>query len=283
MKLEDYGCYTPTGIALNINKSKIFAQKCCFQKYELEVSSISKLEDFEKLNNELLLNLSSQMPCNTFGVCPKKEIDSITVNALGCNLQCYMCTCSVPPDIETKQTYFRVLNEVKNLKLEKLTLSTGGEPFIWKKETLSFLKSLNENIKIVEITTNGTLLNEEDIKSLLDCKSDVRVTVSLSGIDEKTYFNIHKNKHFYKVLNNIDTLQKIGVLKAINIVICKYNVSQLEEITQFWQSKNINITFLPIRDSTENIESTDEFKSFIKRWPRFSWITPTDLPTSLIC
>lgn len=282
----DFGikmCYASTGISLNILKDRIRAQKCCIHTNEIDVDKFD-VSDLEALNEKLSQNIkpTSNAICNGLKECVKLPIKNLTVNASGCNIKCYMCPCSNPPDAETKETYFKTLYKLKDFNLDWLYLSTGGEPFIWKKETLDYIDVLDESYtKHLDITSNGTLINSDDISRLSKAKIDVKIAISISDINAEGYENIHCNKNFEKVLENTLSLHKVGLLRNVNVVICKYNIDNLDNILKFWQEKGIAVTFMTVRNE-ENIEEFEQFKLFKKKWPNYDLIKPTDLPTPLI-
>ena len=81
-----------------------------------------------------------------------------------CNLRCQYCMPEKGIDIvERKEllTYkemYRITRVLSELGVDKIRL-TGGEPFV-RKDFVKFLESLsfNENLKEINITTNGALI-----------------------------------------------------------------------------------------------------------------------------
>ena len=279
MNFSEQMCYASYSIAIDIYKNDVFTKKCCINDSKIDVEKLDSVEDLTYLNNKLFslykIQPTSNPICNGLKECKKVEkISNLSVNVPGCNLSCYMCPCSAKPDNESKNTYFRILNSIKNFNLDYLALSTGGEPFLWKKETLDYLLSIDtQTSKKIDITTNGTLLNEEDIEILKKVKTKLNIIVSISHITNEGYQNIHRNSNFEKVLKNVELLKRAGLLQWINVVICQYNVQDLEKIVSFWKEKGIDINFMIIRESNENIENSPyflDFKNNHKNWDYIS-------------
>lgn len=101
----------------------------------------------------------------------------VLVPSLACNFKCPYC---FEKDFENKtniKKYFDVLkkfakNNFKTHRMVQISLF-GGEPLLYYKECINFLKWVNEDSKkngyeyFTSIVTNGSLLNEEILNNLL--------------------------------------------------------------------------------------------------------------------
>lgn len=198
------------------------------------------------------------------------EITSIEVaTSYTCNLNCIMCGFrNFTKDIDLssdKELYFHILNNIKGHHLETLTLTTEGEPFFYKKETLEYLKSLTLNdTKNVFIISNLTLLNEADIDLLKDINDKgvkINIMASVDAITAETYKKIRRNDNFNKVIDNVKLLNKYGLLNSINYVIMIENLHELDFLYDFY--KNINIDKTMINYLVFNGEETEEIRNKI--------------------
>lgn len=117
------------------------------------------------------------------------------VPSLKCNFSCPYCFEKVVQDKYENDGYFNnlkkyALKHFHNHSVVHLSLF-GGEPLVKEKEMLDFLEftkedSIKNNYKMrCNITTNGSLLNENNVKKMLDCGL-VSMQITLDG-GEKTH------------------------------------------------------------------------------------------------
>jgi radical SAM protein with 4Fe4S-binding SPASM domain len=129
--------------------------------------------------------------------------------------------------------YVVLFKEMSRLNINILSISGGGEPFLYK----SILGVINEAIKNgleVRIVTNGSLIGVKAIDLLIKCKE---IRFSVDTPDSKTYSVIRKvsEQLYEKVLDNISKLVKVKEKSNsdLNIgascIIGRNNVNQLTE------------------------------------------------------
>lgn len=104
-------------------------------------------------------------------------------------------------------------NQIKKIKL------TGGEPLQYKYNSYRFpdlLNIINDNTDLnsleLSLVTNGTLLNDKNIESLIN-NNIKNVTISLHSSSPETfkrYTNVGNNNVFYSVINGIEKASKAG-------------------------------------------------------------------------
>lgn len=284
--------YDTTNIRIKlIDNQHIGIAHCCYREAE-KVNPLS-FNDLYNMSNEEFWNYLQEsykmIPpdhnyepayfCNTNQKCyyNDKEIKKIAVSVFRhCNIKCKMCMVSSNdflPFEESKKLYFAILNKIKNHNLIQMSLTENGEPFIVKKETFEYLDSLTTNdFKQIEIISNMTLLNEDDILHLADINSRIPIVfaASCSGITKETYKAIHKNDNFDKVINNIISLCNKNFLSHISYVVQSENLHELPFIIDFWKSKNIHtcLQIHPIIGFNGNeVINTAEYKNFKSLYP----------------
>lgn len=172
-----------------------------------------------------------------------------------CNLRCVMCDywrLKKQEEISLKEIK-SLINQIKEWDVKEIELS-GGEPFmrkdIWEIIEYASSKGLGMNI-----TTNGTLLNEKNIKKLFNYKIN-RLQISLDGIG-KTQDKIRNIQGTYKKI--VDTVKRINNIKKqkksdlkINAttVIMQQNIHELTSLVSTTQELGFDsITFQPVNDS----------------------------------
>ncbi len=153
-----------------------------------------------------------------------------------CNLDCIYCY-NVWKQTETYQQKDLTLAEVKTIytninkdvSIKGITLA-GGEPLLNKEifQIASFLKS--KGVKTA-ITSNGLLLNDENIKQLIDCGVD-HFEVSLPSIENNTYDKLCCSKELKPVRAAILNIRKYNVKLTVSAVITKYNIEEVYNIIE---------------------------------------------------
>jgi len=135
----------------------------------------------------------------------------------------------------TVDTFERILSEMESFK-PGLSLHLAGESFLHK-NLFGYIKQAKHLGFYVRITTNGTLLKENDY-GILDSGIDY-INISLSGADFEDYKLIHNTDNFYDIKNNIINLAKKKIEKNLNTNIYVNFVSTHNNKTQLIKIKNM--------------------------------------------
>jgi len=107
-----------------------------------------------------------------------------------CNLNCKFCW----QNSATNKDYSKELSEDKLLAIvdeaaemgvKEWIISGGGEPLVRKSATLKILERIKEHGMWGQLTTNGTLLADDDVKKLVEIGWD-QVQFSIDGHDAAT-------------------------------------------------------------------------------------------------
>ncbi|MCA1902619.1 MAG: radical SAM protein [Candidatus Hydrogenedens sp.] len=172
-----------------------------------------------------------------------------------CNLRCRHCYQSSFSFSELSDgTIMNIAKTIKN------TLSkwrrhghislTGGEPFIRKDlifKLLEFFESSNSISKIV-ILTNGTLIQEDDIKQLKSFKKLKEIQVSLDGGDAGSNDAIRGKGIFDKVIETLKLLKVNNLTVSIMFTLHRKNLDQVSKIIDL--SNKIGVDALKIERIT---------------------------------
>lgn len=153
-----------------------------------------------------------------------------------CNLRCSHCWITpaynrtgenINKKIDIKYLKKAII-DAKSIGLSCIKL-TGGEPFL-RKDIFDLIDFLSLNDIMVDIETNGTLLNEEIVKRLNDSSVN-QVSISLDGASEKLHESIRKVAGCYqKTLNGLLLLTKTGIKTQIIISLHRRNASDIEKL-----------------------------------------------------
>ncbi|MGC9330827.1 MAG: radical SAM protein [Bacteroidales bacterium] len=234
-KKQKVFCRAPFG-ALRFNRSG-GVQVCC-QHLDLQYLSDINLHDIWfgeqlQLMRQQMQHFDIPASCNYCkmeyqhgnpDIVMARSFDNLPINTNGypslmdfslentCNLKCIMCDASLSSSIEKSNTegnngqYNYDANFLEQLREFiphlKTTLFSGGEPFLIDINYKIWALLLQENPNVViNVTTNGTVLNDR-IKSML-YKGKFNITVSIDSFEKKHYEAIRVNANYEKTMANL--------------------------------------------------------------------------------
>ena len=122
-----------------------------------------------------------------------------------CNLRCKMC----PLSVGLKRTqgvlkFENFKNVFDQINPAYLNLTGIGEPFM-NPDLFKIVKYAKSKKCMVKLDTNGTLVNQKNVKKILETNIDI-ISTSIDGVDKKSYEKIRVNSDFNLVRNNIKNL-----------------------------------------------------------------------------
>lgn len=157
-----------------------------------------------------------------------------------CNLNCIMCGKSNHDGKYVfSDEYFYDLVQIMPY-LQRLVLR-GGEVFFYR----NFDKLIDEAYKnnvVIEILTNGLLLNENNIRKFI--KTNSVLTFSIDSPIKETYEFIRRGANFDKLISNILLLNKIkeemnsNIKFNINMVVMRKNYREIFNMIDFAKKYN---------------------------------------------
>lgn len=143
-----------------------------------------------------------------------------------CNQRCRHCWAG--KNVSTHHSFDEIkdaLEKIKFLNPYHVTI-TGGEPLVHESwlEILQFAKA---NFPIIELFTNGVLLNEDSIREISELMDEAdHIQVSLDGLKE-TYKRQRGSDDFEAVINNIKNIVQCGINIRVNMTITPYNIDEM--------------------------------------------------------
>lgn len=171
-----------------------------------------------------------------------------------CNLNCIMCCHShdtVRPFLNSKDLtlgeFRKIIQHLPNIPMQ-LNLQGIGEPLL-NPELFEMIKHAKEFKKWVTLTTNGTLLSEENSKKILESGLD-RLYISIDAANKNTFGIIRPGVDFDQVLKNIKNLVELTKQKPCSLeifsetTITKYNLPELAEIVELIKALGLKNIFL---------------------------------------
>jgi MoaA/NifB/PqqE/SkfB family radical SAM enzyme len=136
------------------------------------------------------------------------ELDWIQVEVTSrCNAACIYCP---QPLLYQKQHMpFSLFEKILPYTgyMDLIYLQGWGEPLL-NPDLFAMIRASKKKGKRVGFTTNGMLLNDENIRRLVDLETDI-ISVSLAGTTEETNNRIRKGTDLTKITSNLEDLQNI--------------------------------------------------------------------------
>lgn len=197
----------------------------------------------KRLSTSPLSQILLKYPLGNFLVANTLQIE-ITKR---CNLRCEMCkgifesqelinSEDKKEKIDLSPVEFRyILKKVPDRS--HINFTGGGEPFLHP-QFKKILKIAKKADKKIVMTSNGTLLNKELAKYLVDLNID-NITFSIDGATAETFEDIRKGADFEKVLQNMRRLIEIRKRKnssypqiRINFMGMRKNIEEFPRLVE---------------------------------------------------
>jgi MoaA/NifB/PqqE/SkfB family radical SAM enzyme len=163
----------------------------------------------------------------------------------GCNLKCQTCirhTWNEPFGAMSRELFEKLVSDLKPFPFLQSVMFAGfGEPLfhpdiIWMVEKIKRATDAS-----VEITTNGTLLDEEMARGLLQAGLD-RLWVSFDGTSADRFEDIRQGASFQLVLNNVQRMRQLAtemnlpLAIGISFVLMRDNIEEVKNIEELIQN-----------------------------------------------
>jgi len=176
-----------------------------------------------------------------------------------CNLHCAGC-----------YSYDVKRNKAENLSIEKLALAidqlsilgikrliiSGGEPFL-REDLPEIIRYAKEKCSIdyVDVLTNGTLINHEQIKRIAPFVN--RICVSFDGYSENAVAYIRKKQRFSELVLAINKIKEAGISAHLIPTIHAKNFTDIEKYFDLSTQLDVTLTFslLSTRHDNEMINN----------------------------
>lgn len=193
-----------------------------------------------------------------YPLCPPEHVYFSLTNR--CNLKCRMCNFPNSPSREedelTTEECKRIIDQITDLKINHLIFS-GGEPLLRKDIFDLITYAVAKRIKMVDVTTNGLLIDEGVAKKLINLGVNP-ITISIDGLEETNNF-IRGKGSFQKAMGAIDFINKYRnnnpPMLGINFTITNFNVDQILPMIDLARNKRCNFFLLqPMLSDNTNMQ-----------------------------
>ena len=170
-----------------------------------------------------------------------------TVSA--CDSACVFCpypyvSKTVSQGVMEWETYKKIVDECAAFPdLKIFTPVLQNEPLIDKNihRAIAYFKEKNGGRTPVQMSTNGYLLNDENIKNLSASGLDY-IAVSLNAINKETYEKLLPGFKFEKIMDNIEKLisSNHGEMRVIiRFLVTNKNKDEVKEAVSYWHKRKV--------------------------------------------
>lgn len=141
-----------------------------------------------------------------------------------CNANCSHCWASLNKHDISRADLFRVANELVDINVMMVSIS-GGEPFLCQ-DLFDIIKIFKKGNIIIDILTNGSLIDSSTASKLADCldlQTDT-VQVSLDGSSSLIHDQQRGTHIFDRTINGIKVLRSHGI--QVRAALCATHINQ---------------------------------------------------------
>ena len=168
-----------------------------------------------------------------------------------CNFRCIYCIPASPFKLiahESIARYEEILRIVRlgcDMGITKVRV-TGGEPFV-RQGVFSFIRRLCRipQLKEISITTNGSCLNRDKIKELMDMGIQ-RLNFSLDTLEPEKFIRITRRDQFQRVWDSIMAAHDIGMspIKINTVALKGVNDDEIQAIAGLTREYPFHVRFI---------------------------------------
>ncbi|MDD3178067.1 MAG: radical SAM protein [Candidatus ainarchaeum sp.] len=153
-----------------------------------------------------------------------------------CNQNCIFCSVLQHPqrDLELSDLDL-ILPFIHNNQIVQIS---GGEPLL-NTNLIKWVKEIKKKTRFISLTTNGTLLNKDNLNELINLGVNCFI-ISLHSNTINNFKKITTTDNFNNVINCLELFKKINnssIKVIVNTVITKYNISEIFDLFKMLHEK----------------------------------------------
>ncbi len=190
-----------------------------------------------------------------------------------CNLRCIECPISSEKKRKINRINVPKAKEILDYFVEKgalaLKLNYINEPLLNFDELME-VANYAKKIGFLDIyfTSNGTLLNEQKSRKIIESKLFSRIQISIDAKDSETYNKIRIGGDYQKVVENIDNFMKLRRKSKskfpylrVNFLSLPENRNQESEFNTFWSERvdAVAVQRSVLKPDSERENSRDDY------------------------
>lgn len=156
---------------------------------------------------------------------------AVIMPTLSCQMACEFCINELSMQSFDKNDVEEIKKTLKDESFESVIIG-GGEPLLWKYGVFNFISEIKNNNYLIQIGTNGILLNENFYED-----PDVdRWVLPLESLNSDTHNKMRPSKvnHHQIILQRIDKLKNKENGLTLSTVVTKRNQNDLLELAKFF-------------------------------------------------
>ncbi|MGA2652967.1 MAG: radical SAM protein [Terracidiphilus sp.] len=153
-----------------------------------------------------------------------------------CNLSCNYCYAQSgkPSDVLSLEDLKAIAGGVSSISRSVEYVLSGGEPLL-NPYTLDFAEMVKASGNVVQILTNGTLINEKNAERI--SKVADMVKISLDGSSEEVHSATRGKNNFERVIRAIDLLVGLETNVIVAMTVTKENRSDIPKMVSRFGSR----------------------------------------------
>ncbi|MFP4117173.1 MAG: radical SAM/SPASM domain-containing protein [Candidatus Aenigmatarchaeota archaeon] len=198
-----------------------------------------------------------------------------------CNLSCRFCwrkgEHEVRPEKElSKEKLLKIVDEAAEMGVKEWIVSGGGEPMMRKETTLEVMGRIKEHDMWGQLTTNGTLFEEEDVKRVVKMGWD-QVQISIDGPDAETNNEIRQGGNAFSkavrtskmISKRKERLNSEDPFLGYNTILNRLNHDKLEDMIELADEAGSQLVYFepiyPGYNSDIRLKMNEEEKKEMKK------------------
>lgn len=150
-----------------------------------------------------------------------------------CNLHCVYCYATDRKETGGRkmllEDYTRVLDDIFEINSGVRITLTGGEPLL-NKDCFSIAKYAKNLGLYVDILTNGTLINQNNILQIKECFDEVRISVD--GSNQILHEKLRGEGSYVPMIEAVNLLMLNGINYSLSMTVNRINISDVEQMAK---------------------------------------------------
>ena len=181
-----------------------------------------------------------------------------------CNAACKMCPY---PYTTAKEEYREMPEELWQKiaeecagepQLQILIPMSKNEPLLDKRlsEKIHYFKTMAQSHQMVELVSNGDLLNDESMKRLIDSGLDM-ITISLNATNPVTFQKTMQKLSWEKIINNLREIKSLDLSKInvfIRLIRQKDNYKEVDQFRRYWKKEGFNVLIYNVNNRSGTVK-----------------------------
>lgn len=169
--------------------------------------------------------------------CDKPALGSVYIKLTNqCNLHCSYCYAQSGrhSDVLTSGDLESIAKGVASISQSVEYVLSGGEPLL-NPHALDFAERVKSSGNVVQILTNGTLIDEKNAERISNVASMIKI--SLDGSCENVHSITRGKSNFERVVRTIDLLTKLNANVIVAMTVTRENRSDIPEMVSRFGSR----------------------------------------------